>query len=129
APAPDADAFARLPPLDGRSLWPFARGAAPDAVIASAHLDVDRYRLRSLRDGDWKLLEAEADLLGAPRIRLFDLARDPGEHSDLAAARAVRAQALAQHLAALAQRRRAAAAAEVTLDEETEAGLRALGYL
>lgn len=49
----------------------------------------------ALRSGDWKLVEWFED----GRVELFDLAKDPGEHQDLAAAQPERAASMKKQLA------------------------------
>jgi len=78
---------------------------------------------RSLRYREWKLIERE----GLP-TQLFDLARDPGEHVDLAATQPAVVDTLSREL----ERRLGSAAAPGAtpeISEETLRELRALGYL
>jgi arylsulfatase A-like enzyme len=79
-----ADATAKPPkPLDGESLLPLLRGEraslSRDALVWRVG---DHY---AVRRGDWKLLH----FLDRPAM-LFDLAKDPGERTDLAAKEAKR---------------------------------------
>ncbi len=78
--------------------------------------------LRFVRSGSWKYihkLEPE----------LFDLAQDPGELSNLAAAEPERVSRLRERLEELVAGSERSAEAEATPDSETLARLRALGYL
>ncbi len=73
--------------LDGRSIVPVLR--EPDRISASRrlHWHYPHYGNQggapsgAIRDGDWKLIEWFED----GKIELFDLGRDPGESTDLAA--------------------------------------------
>ena len=81
-------------------------------------------RLRSVRRGTWKYIDA-------PRPELYDLARDPGETSNLVAASGPRARELADLVArteaALARDRPEARVREP--DADAQGRLAALGYL
>ena len=109
--------------IDGVSLVPLLDGAGADARPAA----IETLRpwasygwapLRALREGGWKLIDA-------PRRELYDLARDPGERANLAAAEPARAEAMAMALARLPSTKIAAPA----LDAESMERLRALGYV
>jgi arylsulfatase A-like enzyme len=110
--------------FDGRSLRPLLDGRA-DPGPRYAH--GVQAALRSVTDGRYKLI---VDVV-AGTARLYDLARDPGEHEErgavLPAERARLGEALAAHVTAHegadAGARSAARAAEV------ERALRALGYV
>jgi hypothetical protein len=82
---------------------------------------------RAVIDGDWKLIERR----NGNRL-LFDLGRDVGEQTDVAATAAVRtetlAAALSSHQAESVSRRVMAAPATVVLSPEDKARMRALGY-
>jgi hypothetical protein len=84
----------------------------------------------ALREGSWKgVWNAERE-----RLELYDLATDPGEHSDRAAAepeRAERLSGVARHwLARCRQQGEAVAPGPAPdLDAEARARLRALGYV
>lgn len=122
------------PALHGRSLWPLLAADAPaDATIEPApaygeSLDLQRIfgttPLRALRDGRWKYIHSA-------RPELYDLARDPAERVDLAAAHPERVASFRSALEALldpaagAARHRAAA----PLSAATRAQLEALGYV
>ena len=76
------------------------------------------------------LVQDRWKLIGSARSMLFDLQSDPGEHADLAASRAALAQAMQARLAELARTSTAATPATATsVDPETAARLRALGYV
>jgi arylsulfatase A-like enzyme len=91
-------------PLDGRDAWPtIARGApSPHEVLLlnAAGRTSASQRTSALRAGPWKLIvhRPPRRLRGAERVELFDLARDPGEQSDLAAAHPERVAALRAQL-------------------------------
>jgi arylsulfatase A-like enzyme/Flp pilus assembly protein TadD len=116
--------------LSGRSLAPELRGGRlPDEpAYAESLLPLLHYGwsdLRVLRDGRWKYIQA-------PRPELYDLARDPGETANLAAAEPARAEVLRSALGRRLEQERAAGApragaADVSPDLLEKLG--ALGYL
>lgn len=83
-------------PIDGVDLLPFARGERPgEAAHRTLYWRTDDYRV--LREGDWKLQVTQR-----PRKDwLFDLARDPGERHNLAAAQPERVAAMKATLTAI----------------------------
>ncbi|AMV40713.1 sulfatase [Planctomyces sp. SH-PL62] len=95
APAPTE------PELDGASIAERLRGGPP-APPRSFPFHFPHYTNQgsrpagSLREEDWKLIEHYED----GRLELFDLAADPGEQTDLAAAQPDRARAMQARLAA-----------------------------
>jgi uncharacterized sulfatase len=81
-----AAAGARPPPgvaIDGADLMPFARGLAAPGARPHDTLFWQSGAYQVVRDGDWKLQITDRPA----RVWLFDLARDPTERNDLAAAR------------------------------------------
>jgi arylsulfatase A-like enzyme len=121
-----------LPDGDALSLAVVARGAAKApadrAVFAEAHTPALAYGwsgLRALVRGDLKLIDA-------PRPQLYDLAADPGERSDLAAARPEAVRDGREALGGLLRRALAIApapgAAQGTVSASDRDALRALGY-
>ena len=117
------------PGIDGQSLVPALLDPGRDlGHVAYSESLYPRFHygwheLRALRDGAWKLVDA-------PRVELYDLARDPGEKENLARAKARTAEEMR-----VALRRKvpaddpAAAAARPALDPETQQRLAALGYV
>jgi len=92
-----------------------------------SYLDLDGRRSASWLEGRFKLLCPGID---AGRCRLFDLAADPGERSDLAPRRPVLAGSLWARLAReLAAAPAASEATDAELDPELRRQLEALGYL
>jgi len=126
----------REPDMEGRDLSPLVRGAAP---AEGEELIVSRLRYRkadkvAVRRGSLKLI---ANLeSGDPEhgLELYDLAADPAESRNLAAARPILARALlaeasARAAAAAVRRARLGASGQERLSEEQERELRALGYI
>ncbi|MBL8137000.1 MAG: sulfatase-like hydrolase/transferase [Acidobacteria bacterium] len=124
---------ASAPATTGTSLAPAFRGGAapPGTTYAESLTPLVHYQwsdLRVWRDGSWKYILA-------PRPELYDLASDPGETRDLAAAEPARARALRAALEKVlrAERERATAADTGTtaaaLSAETLQKLGALGYM
>jgi arylsulfatase A-like enzyme/Flp pilus assembly protein TadD len=110
--------------LDGVSLGPLMAGSARPLPAAS----IETLRpwasygwapLTALREGSWKYIEA-------PRRELYDLARDPGEQVNRAAAEGARVAAMA---ATLERLRSAAPRPAASVDAESRERLRALGYV
>lgn len=121
---PGADGLSLAPVLTGRGTAPAERG-----VFAESHLPQLEYGWSGLR----ALVQGTTKLIQAPRSELYDLAADPGETRDLAAARAGEIPALVESLAEL-QRRAAAAApdradSDALVSEEQMRDLQALGYV
>ena len=124
-------------PLAGTSLAQALLGS--DAELASrpfvtTHASMKTEgtgRLDVLIDGSWKLIQLQRE----PRYELYDLARDPGELDDRAAAEPEIVRRLAEQLeserrARQDQRRRLARPAHrIELDEEAADRLRSLGYV
>ena len=109
--------------FDGRSLRPLIESATPVNRLAYA----TQGRARVVSDGRLKLrydIESEA-------YALYDLAADPGERHDLAAARPADRDRLAAALRAWMEQREGDATPQERLRraEESEAELKALGYL
>jgi arylsulfatase A-like enzyme len=125
-------ALPALPGADGLSLAALVtgRGAAPQrgGVFAESHMPQIEYGWSGLR----ALVQGKTKLIQAPRSALYDLAEDPHEKRDLAAARAAEVPALVEALTDL--RRRAIASApsasdsNASVSEEQMKDLQALGY-
>ncbi|MEM8933652.1 MAG: sulfatase, partial [Acidobacteriota bacterium] len=121
-----------LPPgdaIDGQSLVPAIRTTAEEqagGALQLAYLKLEDQRLRSLADGQLKMIE---DWFGPDY--LFDVAADPTETVDLSAERAIRAGYLKQRLRRLTLdlERDQRQADVVEIDPETREQLEALGYI
>ncbi len=117
--------------VDGRDLGPLMAGREGGRSLLAAEQGSDLARsTRTLRDGRWKLHVIRED--GAVRHELYDLAADPGELDDLAAAQPEQVARLREAMgqlwdpARLVQddgRRRPR-----VLDESAARRLRSLGY-
>ena len=109
-----------------------ALGGGPVPRRASlAWLAHPAFAMASAKAGEWKWsgYPGSAPPPGRPTEELFDLAADPLERTNLAAANEKRCRALAGQLAREAGRAPAAPAREVPIDPELDRTLRALGYL
>ncbi len=114
---------------DGRSLRPLLSGEPPSAwpsrPLYAETLFPEFFMgwaaLRTVRDGEWKLIDA-------PEAELYDLAADPGERVNLHAREPARARALRRTLETLA---RAAPERRTTapVTDEARRRLSALGYV
>jgi len=112
--------------VDGRSLRPALEGhSLPDAPAYVESLLAQRHlgwaSLQGIRSSAWKYIQA-------PRPELYDLKRDPGEHTNRIADHDREASSLQASLQREARVTPAPAGAAPT-DERTAAQLRALGYL
>jgi len=107
----------------GRSLLPAARGEAPGDRILLAELARRGESLHAAIQGRWKRIEDQR----AGRVELYDLERDPTEHSDLAGRRPEVEARLAEALRA--QREAVAASDPVEIPSELHTFLRSLGYV
>ncbi len=115
--------------VQGASLWPLI--AQPEKAEARpAYLEAMSPLLMygwsplfGIREARWKYVEA-------PRPELYDLAADPGERSNLVAARPDLAARYREALAALRREvtRPGTEASPIAPDPETESKLRSLGY-
>ena len=85
------------PPLQGVDLRPWMRGDEVEPLASIAEEEPD---LRSLIEGGFHLIQERKGADGG-RLRLFDLAADRDEQSDLSAAQPARARALLGRLDAL----------------------------
>jgi arylsulfatase A-like enzyme len=121
---------ASLAPYTGRSVVPLlsAGTEATQLAPAPAFADLEPQGLVAVRHEAQKLIVGP---LVAPRDQLFDLVRDPGERTDLAAQDAAAAGVLRSEITAWHDTARLAArqARAVRMSDEHKAALRALGYL
>ena len=111
----------------GRSLLPLLAGSdTGDERLLFSESEVPFFsygwsRLRSVRQGEWKLIDA-------PAPELYDLSRDPGEESNLAADRPEDVRRLTAAVDAWWVEG-GESGDSVAVDSQTEDQLRALGYL
>jgi arylsulfatase A-like enzyme len=136
AVAPDR----QVPGLEGHSLWPLLRGGDPepsaDAAFRQAFSEAGRRPnlYHSVQEPVWKLVfnsggqrsRAAASATGG--FELYDLAADPLEMHNLAAAKPEEVRRLRRDLVAW-MRKAVSMGDEEEGDAETERALRALGYL
>lgn len=121
--------------IQGADLWPLTAGKDLRLIAHSEswypRIHYGWSELQSIQDGRYKLI-------GAPERELYDLALDPGETLNLAAAEPERVAAMEAGLHRLLTAAAASAPTATTpaatatpapLDPETEARLQALGYL
>lgn len=71
--------------LRGRSLWPWLRGRAEEVHPRGTSTGWELFGRRAIRRDEWKAVYVPAKD-GSSRWQLYDLSRDRGEVSDLAAA-------------------------------------------
>jgi arylsulfatase A-like enzyme len=82
--------------LEGMNLMPLvASGGQPVPRTLYWRVNTAGLNQRAIRDGNWKLM-----LDGLARLYLFDLAKDPGEHDDVAASNTAVVRKLRQLLVA-----------------------------
>jgi arylsulfatase A-like enzyme len=87
----------RTKPLDGVDVWPTLAEGKPSPHEELVY-DIEPFRA-AVRNGNWKLVW-QATL--PSRVELFDLAKDPAERTDLAAANPRKVAELQQRIQALA---------------------------
>lgn len=127
APLPSSDGESLVPLLDGDDA-----GYLRERAFAESRASWRRVQ-RAVREERWKLIARDrpvASVFGAS-LELYDLAADPGEKRDLAAAEHVRAAAMAAALDEVLARDAPvppARAARPALDPGLERRLEALGY-
>lgn len=73
-----------IAPIQGRSVMPVLRGESSEVHPPEHVIGWELYGHRAVRQGDWKIVWDEA--AEEPEWMLFDLASDPAEQNDLAAA-------------------------------------------
>jgi arylsulfatase A-like enzyme len=88
---------------DGQDIWPQLTGAEPPKPRA-IYIAGPGFKLRMVRDGDWKLVVSEK------KAEFFDLASDPNETTDLAAKQPERVEAIRAKLTELSKADRDAVA-------------------
>ncbi len=94
ATRPTARAGVPLAPLAGRSMVPVLSGAAPSVRGADDWRGWELFGNRALRQGDWKLLSLMPSAGGTGNWELYNVAIDPGEVHDQAAAEPARRDAM-----------------------------------
>lgn len=93
----DALGLPAIPEADGQSLLPLIRGTGPAPGPLLSESDYRLFvHLRSLRKGNYKIILN----LGNGKVSLYDLATDPGEKNDIAAAQPKIAYEMEQELRA-----------------------------
>lgn len=117
--------------IQGRSLVPRLDGSADEADVVETLAEVSLMAVktvhqRSLRSGDWKLID---NIVPAGPVELYDLSSDPGEQVDLVTSDPATAQRLRVRLEELLASMPAAEGAETQLSEEEIRRLRSLGYV
>ena len=99
---------------DGRNLWPNLTGVEP-AKPRAIYVAAPGFSAQMLREGDWKLIVPKTGAVKkggaeAREIELYDLAKDPAETRNLAAAMPERVAAMRAQLTAISQADRDAVA-------------------
>ncbi|HYU34387.1 MAG TPA: sulfatase [Thermoanaerobaculia bacterium] len=115
--------------LQGRSLLPLLQAPSRRPPAAFSSLDLDGRRIESAVLGNRKLIHTLAHDRRPAGMELYDLAADPGERRNLAAAEPSTVQGLAWLIERRARAGAPPDASRVTLDRELEEQLRALGYV
>ncbi|HVF59035.1 MAG TPA: hypothetical protein VNJ70_04395, partial [Thermoanaerobaculia bacterium] len=121
---------AGLPVPAGLDGFAWGRGRTASFAASYIHLAAKSLHRRyhrerwAVTEGTWKLIAASDGTL-----ELFDLAADPGERTDLAAAHPARVRELSARLAATGLTRPRGDRAGGDRDEELERSLRSLGYV
>lgn len=88
---------------DGADVWPALMGQSePPARLL--YWTAPGFRARAVLEGDWKLIVSQGKGKEATKTELFDLAKDPQETRDLAAAQPEKAAALQTRLQEAAAR-------------------------
>ena len=130
----------QIPGLEGHSLWPLLQNGDPDpksaAAFHQAFLEAGHHPnlYHSVQEGTWKLVfnsggkHSRAADSPTGGFELYDLAADPLETRNLAAAKPEEVRRLRRDLVAW-MRKAVSMGEEEGGDAETERALRALGYV
>ena len=117
--------------LPGHAL-PLDGGAPPARASVFAEEDLEGNVLQAVRTRDWKFIAANAgNPRGLPPEALFELGRDPGEHTNLEASEPAEKETMRAELgrSVLEARSHAGATEQRGVDAATTERLRALGYV
>ena len=124
-----------VPGLEGHSLAPFLQGSGREADgfrVAYSEAGRRRDRYHTVQDATWKLIfnsggkRAASSATGG--FELYNLAEDPVETRNLAAANTAELRRLRGDLLAWMKTAQSRGGEEDVVDPETEKALRALGY-
>ncbi len=121
-------------PVDGRSLRPLLEGASssgPPRPILAQTISPERCDGRLLREDGWELMLIDRNYENdQPRLRLYDVRRDPDERIDRAADEPERARRMLARLEALYDGfgEDAYPRSHYVIDTNTRQALEALGY-
>jgi arylsulfatase A-like enzyme len=121
-----------IPPTVQGHRLPLDGGAAPARDTVFSEEDFAGNVLQALRAREWKLVTANGgNPRGLPEVGLFDLARDAGEQTNLAASSPARVEELRAALGrkVIEARAHAGAATQTNVDDATRDRLKALGYM
>jgi arylsulfatase len=77
----------KIAPLRGRSLLPYLEGQTNAVHPPDYATGWELFGRRAIRQGDWKAVYIPSPSWSTASWQLYDLAKDPGETSDLAAAK------------------------------------------
>jgi arylsulfatase A-like enzyme len=116
------------PASDGVDVTPLVRDGVEVALPETVFSERKRGAMRSVRRGDWKRIENEAD----GWMALFDVGEDPQEHDDRSRSAPTVAADLSERLHRFAdevERNTDAPPSQIALDEELRQRLEALGYV
>jgi arylsulfatase A-like enzyme len=95
--------------FDGKSVWPLARGEAPENYAEMLLTECTWMRKHGLRTHEWKFIEAlEPDFHGLPKQELYNLIADPAESRNLVDAEPAVLNLLRERMVAHIARRTAA---------------------
>lgn len=76
----------KIAPFRGRSLLPYLEGRADTVHTTDYATGWELFGRRAIRQGDWKAVYIPSPSWSSANWQLYDLAKDPGETNDLAAA-------------------------------------------
>ncbi len=125
---PDFGLDPTLAPYGGQSLLPLVARGAPTMPALPAFADLQPHGISAVRHPDAKLITSP---FGDPTQELFDLEKDPGEHTNLAPTDPATTTTLQNELTTWHDTARLAAkrAESAPMSPEHKAALKALGYV
>jgi arylsulfatase A-like enzyme len=121
-----------VPPVVQGHALPLDGGVAPNRQTVFSESDLEGNVLKSVRGKEWKLIVAnEGNPRGLKPEEMFDVAKDPGEKTDLIGSKPDQAEIMRAEMgrSTLVAQEHAGQAEQAGMDAATQDRLKALGYV